>query len=83
MPKESSGGSVETEVREVAVKPTGSASPRAVITATPAACRRKTDRSRSAVASGDAVRPGVAVMGEVLLRCASLRGAGSEALWAG
>ncbi len=27
MPKESRGGAVETEVREVAVKPTGPASP--------------------------------------------------------
>ncbi|GAA3291790.1 hypothetical protein GCM10020295_09470 [Streptomyces cinereospinus] len=31
------GGSAETEVREVAVKPTGPVSPRAVTTATPAA----------------------------------------------
>src|SRR5690606_17701684 len=45
-PKESIGGSAETEAREVAVKPTGPRSPRAVITATPAACFRKTERSR-------------------------------------
>lgn len=47
MPKETSGGSAETEVREVAVKPTGPAPLWAVITATPAACRRKADRRRS------------------------------------
>jgi hypothetical protein len=51
MPKESIGGSAETEVREVAVKPTGPDAPRAVITATPAACRRKTERRRSGEAS--------------------------------
>ncbi len=54
IPKETSGGSAETEVSEVAVKPTGPAPPRAVTTATPAACRRKTERSRS----GEAGRAG-------------------------
>ncbi len=47
IPKDSIGGAAETELSEVAVKPTGPFSPRAVITATPAACWRKTDRSRS------------------------------------
>jgi hypothetical protein len=47
MPKETSGGSAETDAREVAVKPTGPVLPRAVITATPAACCRKTERRRS------------------------------------
>ena len=69
MPKESSGGSTETEVSEVAVKPTG-ASAAAVITATPAACRRKTERSRPGASAGEgagrgsrgAPRSGVAVM---------------------
>ncbi|CAM5234913.1 hypothetical protein SMICM304S_01556 [Streptomyces microflavus] len=48
MPKEISGGSAATELSEVAVKPTGR-SPVAVITATPAACRRKTERQESAM----------------------------------
>jgi hypothetical protein len=44
--KETSGGSSETEVNEVAVKPTG-VSPDTVITTTPAACRRRSERNRS------------------------------------
>ncbi|GAA3017141.1 hypothetical protein Sfulv_05000 [Streptomyces fulvorobeus] len=50
-PKEISGGSAATELREVAVNPTGDPTA-AVITATPAACCRKTERRRS----GEAVR---------------------------
>ncbi|GAA2395162.1 hypothetical protein GCM10010170_109680 [Dactylosporangium salmoneum] len=41
--KETSGGLRETEVNEVAVKPTG---PGTVTTTTDAACRRKTRRKR-------------------------------------
>lgn len=62
-------GSAETELSEVAVKPTGPEWPCAVITATPAACCRKTERRRSGeagCASGEASRKvsrsGVAVM---------------------
>jgi hypothetical protein len=62
MPKETIGGSAETEVSEVAVKPTGPSPPGAVITATPAACRLKTERSRSGEASRGVPRSGVAVM---------------------
>src|SRR5690242_11875148 len=62
MPNESIGGSAETEVREVAVKPTGPPAPWAVITATAAACRRKAERSRSGEESGGERRSGVAVM---------------------
>lgn len=51
MPKESIGGFADTELREVAVKPTGPVPPGAVITATPAACRLKTERRRSGEAT--------------------------------
>src|SRR5882757_1958816 len=58
IPKESSGGSAATEVREVAVKPTGPAGPVAVTTATPAAWRRKTDRKRAGSKAGLEPAPG-------------------------
>src|SRR5690606_35286367 len=76
MPNESIGGSAETEAREVAVKPTGPEAPRAVITATPAACRRNTERSRSGEA-GRAWVAGGAVM-ELSFRGRRGEGAGTR-----
>lgn len=44
MEKATMGGSAETEITEVAVKPTGRSRPGAVMTATPEACLRKNSR---------------------------------------